>query len=258
MRLENGADVEVLAEGGLDADLDVVEVDEDGDVEAVLMRQIRSLCVEAVAAVRCEAGLDAAAAGSVQPVLRSASTSEQRRCDVRRYCYGSASGAGRLGRRPDDARELTALQQLAALAAAAGHFVLGRADGLLGAAGRFDRQQVAVAGRGDEPSTRSSSRELDQDDALARARQVVHLVGPAEQPARLRPWRRSAPRSPVSFATPTTSAPFAGRAKRRPGARARLDERLEAEPQRVAVARDGDGVDRRRRRPVRACLAPAA
>ena len=38
-RVENGPDVELLAQGGLDADLDVVEVDEDGDVEAVLMRQ---------------------------------------------------------------------------------------------------------------------------------------------------------------------------------------------------------------------------
>ena len=37
--VEDGADVEMLAEGGLDADLDVVEVDEDGDVQAVLMRQ---------------------------------------------------------------------------------------------------------------------------------------------------------------------------------------------------------------------------
>ena len=39
MRVEDDADVEMLAERGLDADLDVVEVDEDGDVEAILMRQ---------------------------------------------------------------------------------------------------------------------------------------------------------------------------------------------------------------------------
>jgi hypothetical protein len=38
--LEDGADVELLAEGGSDADFDVVEVDENGDVQAVLMRQI--------------------------------------------------------------------------------------------------------------------------------------------------------------------------------------------------------------------------
>ena len=37
--VEDGADVELLAEGGFDADFDVVEVDEDGDVETVLMRQ---------------------------------------------------------------------------------------------------------------------------------------------------------------------------------------------------------------------------
>ena len=41
--VEDDADVEVLAEGGLDADLDVVEVDEDGNVETILMRQYRFL-----------------------------------------------------------------------------------------------------------------------------------------------------------------------------------------------------------------------
>ena len=41
--VEDGADVEVFAEGGLDADFDVVEVDEDGDVEAILMGQTRIL-----------------------------------------------------------------------------------------------------------------------------------------------------------------------------------------------------------------------
>jgi hypothetical protein len=38
--VEDDADVELLAECGLDANLDVVEVDENGDVQAVLMRQI--------------------------------------------------------------------------------------------------------------------------------------------------------------------------------------------------------------------------
>ena len=41
--VEDDADVEVLAEGGLDADFDVVEVDEYGDVEAILMGQNGSL-----------------------------------------------------------------------------------------------------------------------------------------------------------------------------------------------------------------------
>ena len=41
--LENGANVELLAEGGSDADFDVVEVDENGDVQAFLLRwQIKS------------------------------------------------------------------------------------------------------------------------------------------------------------------------------------------------------------------------
>ena len=44
-RVEDDADVELLAEGGLDADFDVVEVDENGDVETILMRQNRFLSV---------------------------------------------------------------------------------------------------------------------------------------------------------------------------------------------------------------------
>ena len=41
--VENDADVELLAEGGLDADFDVVEVDEDGNVEAIWSGQTGSL-----------------------------------------------------------------------------------------------------------------------------------------------------------------------------------------------------------------------
>ena len=41
--VEDDADVELLAEGGLDADFDVVEVDEDGDVETILSGQTDSL-----------------------------------------------------------------------------------------------------------------------------------------------------------------------------------------------------------------------
>src|SRR5262249_41272303 len=37
--VEDGADVEVLAKRALDADLDVVEVDENGDVQTVCVRQ---------------------------------------------------------------------------------------------------------------------------------------------------------------------------------------------------------------------------
>ena len=47
--VEDDADVELLAEGGLDADFDVVEVDEDGDVQTILMRQNESLrCCESL------------------------------------------------------------------------------------------------------------------------------------------------------------------------------------------------------------------
>src|SRR5439155_10462905 len=48
--VEDGADVELLIEGGSDPDLDVVEVDEDGDVETVLMRQTESLLADAARA----------------------------------------------------------------------------------------------------------------------------------------------------------------------------------------------------------------
>ena len=44
-RLENDADVEMFAEGGLDADFDVVEVDEDRDVDAFLVCQTAILCI---------------------------------------------------------------------------------------------------------------------------------------------------------------------------------------------------------------------
>ena len=41
--VEDDADVELLAEGGLDADFDVVEVDEYCDVQTILSRQTDSL-----------------------------------------------------------------------------------------------------------------------------------------------------------------------------------------------------------------------
>ena len=37
--VEDGADVELLAESGFDADFNVVEIDEDGDVQAIVMWQ---------------------------------------------------------------------------------------------------------------------------------------------------------------------------------------------------------------------------
>src|SRR6185436_7010350 len=51
----------------------------------------------------------------------------------------------RFDRRGHNFRELAALQELPALAAAAGDAVLRGADGLLGAARRLDDHQVAVA-----------------------------------------------------------------------------------------------------------------
>ena len=44
-RFEDDSDVEMFAEGGLDANLDVVEIDEDGDVDAFLVGQtINPMC----------------------------------------------------------------------------------------------------------------------------------------------------------------------------------------------------------------------
>src|SRR5439155_13331107 len=52
----------------------------------------------------------------------------------------------RFRRGPYDFREAAALQELAAFAAASGHFISGRADGLLGTPRGFDGQQIPVAG----------------------------------------------------------------------------------------------------------------
>ena len=58
--------------------------------------------------------------------------------------YGAQiTGSG--GQADDHPRELAALQQLAAAAAAAGHLVLRGAHRLLGAAAGLDQQQVALA-----------------------------------------------------------------------------------------------------------------
>ncbi len=123
--------------------------------------------------------------------------------------------------------------------------VLRRADRLLGAAARLDGQQVAIAGRGDEPehAVRVGG-DLDQDHAAARARQEVDLVHPRQHRARLA--RRGNQDLVARHARDADEL----RAVRRPrvapsGTGARLDERLEAEPQAVAVARHGHGVHRR-------------
>src|SRR5438093_69671 len=73
----------------------------------------------------------------------------------------------RVRQRPDDARELSPLEQLAAFAAAAGHLVFRRADRLLGAAGRLDGEEIAVAARRDEAEHTVVLREFDQEHAFA-------------------------------------------------------------------------------------------
>ena len=54
-RVEDGADVEVLAERALDADFDVVEVDENGDVQTILVGQNDSFFHSAIAVVGAQA-----------------------------------------------------------------------------------------------------------------------------------------------------------------------------------------------------------
>src|SRR5688572_3945321 len=74
----------------------------------------------------------------------------------------------RLDRTRDDARELAALQELAAFAAAAGDFVLPGADRLFGAARRFNGHQITIAGRRDEAKQAIVLLlQLDEDNAAA-------------------------------------------------------------------------------------------
>ena len=224
--VEDDADVEVLVEGGLDADFDVVEVDEDGDVETILMRQNESLqCRE------CESGLRPTAAGVFQPSLsqRSSRAASEATCSP---IVRQSQRRGRFRRRPEDARELAALQELAPLAAAAGHLVFRRADRLFGAAASF--RPSADRGRRVEamkPSTRSSSPSLIRMHALARARTGSSPRRPCRACPRASAVAAIRISPPVSFATPTTSAPFGRPREPAARARARFDERLEAEAQ---------------------------
>src|SRR5207253_5736247 len=55
-RLEDRPDVEVFAERGLDADLDIVEVDEDRDVHSFLMGQMKCFLTAAGVAACFEIG----------------------------------------------------------------------------------------------------------------------------------------------------------------------------------------------------------
>src|SRR5688572_16259193 len=86
----------------------------------------------------------------------------------------------------DHARELSALQQFAAFAAAAGDLVFGGADRLLAAAARFNPHQIAIARRGDEAENMVLLRlQFDEDHSFAWPGQVIHLVGAAQDRARV-------------------------------------------------------------------------
>src|SRR5215216_2014917 len=70
---------------------------------------------------------------------------------------------GGIWHRPDDPGELAALQQLAALTAAAGDLIFRRADRLLRAARGLDRHQIAIAYRSDEAQHAIGCIQFDQD-----------------------------------------------------------------------------------------------
>ena len=188
MRVEDDADVEMLAEGALDADFDVVEVDEDRDVETFLMGQNSSLC----RVMRCECsgvlrGRQSAGSGwSGQPSFAAVERRGLHRGDVAVILLmPSRSGAGASACGQHDPGELAALQELASLAAAPGDFVFAvlmvcSPPRVVSTVSRSRSPVEAM-----KPSTRSSSAELDQDHAFARAGQVVHLVGLAQDAAGL-------------------------------------------------------------------------
>src|SRR3954471_16872792 len=142
----------------------------------------------------------------------------------------------RIRHRPDDPRELAALQQLAALAAAPSDVVLRGADRLLRAATGLYCHQVAVSDRGNEPQHAIASIELDQDHAAPRAGEEIDFVSLAEERPGLA--RRSDDRLAAGDLAHPNHLGVLRRARiPSSGARARFGERLEAEAQTVAVAR---------------------
>src|SRR4029077_9586227 len=139
---------------------------------------------------------------------------------------------------------LAALQELPPLATASGDFVLRGADRLFSAAAGFDREDVAISGRCDEAEHVVLFAELDEQHALAGAGQVVHFLGLRQDAAALGGSRDEDLTASVACRAQNL------RVFRRPGKPAAspgagLDQALEAEPQRVPVAADGDAVDRR-------------
>src|SRR5688572_1436174 len=145
----------------------------------------------------------------------------------------------------DDSCELSALQQLAPLAAAASDFVFGGADGLLAAPAGFNTHQIAIARRRNEAEHVILLRlQLDEDHPFARPGQVIHLVGATEDRARVmgggnHDFRAGDLRDADDL--DAVGWPCVAPA----GARARFDERFETEAQAVAVAPHGKGVHRR-------------
>src|SRR6185295_12187938 len=137
----------------------------------------------------------------------------------------------------DDARKFTALQELAPFAAPSGYLVFRRADRLFAAAARLHTEEVPIPARGNESEDAVVlRRQLDQNHALARTGEVVHLVRAAEQPACLRGgdddhFVARQPRDADDLDA------FARAREAAPGSRTRLDERLETESQAVAIAR---------------------
>src|SRR5215510_4479663 len=167
------------------------------------------------------------------PLVRRAEALAE--ADVRCYVLRAAVERRRgLRRRPHDMRELAALQELPPLAATAGDFVLRGADCLFSAAAGLDREDVAIPGRRDEAEHSVLFAELDKQHAFAGTGQVVHFLGLRQDAAALGCSRDE------DLTASVTRRAHNLRLFRRPGEAAagpgaRLDQALEAEPQREAV-----------------------
>src|SRR5262249_8785008 len=146
---------------------------------------------------------------------------------------GGGNRRRRLRRWPHHARELSPLQELASLASPAGHFVFGRTDRLFRAATRFDGQEVSIAARSNEAEHAVVSRcELDQDDAPTGTGEVVHFVCFAQQAARFG-GRNDDDLAARNAGYGGDFRVLTGARVAAPGTSTRLDERFEAEPERV-------------------------
>src|SRR5262245_64643434 len=136
----------------------------------------------------------------------------------------------------DDADETAPLQKLASFAPSSSYFVFTGADGLLTAARRLDRQQIALTSGCDEPEHLVVILDqLDQNDALTGPRQVIHFGRLGEQSSGLRGCRNHDFRTTHELDADDFGA-FGWTGVPTTGSCADFHKRLDAGWQRVAVA----------------------